>query len=263
MPARHCAFIVDLAELEKALQLPISAYIDEFLRNRPDGDRLREYAELAFADEDQIQTLRKGDRETMVMARRLIVNGDTPRPEVPPDVRSAADYLPTRTASQFKWFLHALGASGRPWVREAVCGTPREWVEEAANLLFTQRGFSSTPEEGEEFKLTRQALLRFSGPFSIKEAGREVDDPNPVTTDEFAWRPREDGVTHFRLTPSFACPTVARTLTSLDLSPQAFHDADRTADPRLQGIVQANVSRLRAYLQSGFARPALLSFIGA
>ena len=263
MPARHCVFVVDLAELEKSLRLPVSAYVEEFLKSRSSGDRLREYAELAFADEDQIQTLRKGDRETMVMARRLIVDGDTPRPALPPDERPASEYLPTRTASQFKWFIHALGASGRPWVREAVCGTPREWIEETANLLFTQRGFSSTPEEAEEFKQTRQALLRLSGPFSIKEAGREVDDPNPVTPDEFAGRPREDGVTHFRLTPSYACPTVARTLATLDVSPQAFQDADRTADPRLQGIVQANLSRLRAYLQLGFARPALLSFIGA
>lgn len=262
MPARQCAFVVDLAELEKALQQPVSGYVDEFLKKRPEGDRLREYAELAFADEDQIQTLRKGDRETMVMARRLIVS-DAPRPGVPEDARPAAEYLPTRTASQLKWFVHALGASGRLWVKEAVCGAPRDWVEEALNLLFTQRGFASTPEEAEEFRLTRQALLRFSGPFPVKEAGREVEDPNPVTTDEFPWRPREDGVMHFRLTPSFACSTVARTLATLDLSPQAFQDADRSPDPRLQGLVNTHVSRLRAYLQSGFARPALLSFIGS
>jgi hypothetical protein len=263
MPARHCVFVMDLAELEKALQLPVSAYVGEFLDGRPEGDRLREYAELAFANEDQIQTLRKGDRETMVMARRLLVSGQSPRSELPDPAMIVADFIPTRTTSQFKWFIHALASAGRPWAREAVCGAPREWVEETANLLFTQRGFSSSPEEAEEFKLTRQALLRLSGPFPIKEAGREVDDPSPVTSDEFPWIPREDGIMHFRLTPSFACPTFLRTLTALELSPQAFQDADRSTDPRLQGVVQTNVSRLRSYLQLPFQRPAVMSFIGA
>lgn len=264
MPARHCVFVLDLAELEKEFQAPLSQHVAEFLDSRSAGDRLREYAELAFANEEQIQTLRKGDRETMVMARRLMVGGQDPRSELPQHLKDlTADYVRTRTGSQFKWLIHTFSASGRPWAKEIVCGSTREWVEEALNLLFTQRGFSSTPEEGEEFKLTRQALLRLIGPFSIKEAGREVDDPNPVTADEFPWLPREDGVTHFRLTPAFAGPSVARTLAALDVSPQAFVDADRATDPRLQGIVGTNVSRLRSHLQLPFQRPTLLSFIGA
>jgi len=62
MPVRHCVFLVDLTEMEKAFQLPLSIYVDEFLERPTPGDRLREYAELAFADEQQIQTLRKADR---------------------------------------------------------------------------------------------------------------------------------------------------------------------------------------------------------
>lgn len=264
MPARHCVFVLDLAELDLAFQAPLSQHVAEFLDSRAAGDRLREYAELAFANEEQIQTLRKGDRETMVMARRLMVGGQDPRSELPQHLKDVTgDYARTRTTSQFKWLIHTFSASGRTWAKEIVCGTPREWVEESLNLLFTQRGFSSTPEEGEEFKLTRQALLRLVGPFSVKEAGREVDDPNPVTFDEFPWLPREDGITHMRLTPAFACPTVGRTLMSLDLSPQAFLDAERGTDPRLQGLVQTHLSRLRSHLQTPMQRPALLSFIGA
>ena len=264
MPARHCVFVMDLAELEKALQPPLSVYVGEFLESRPAGDRLREYGELAFANEQQIQSLRKGDRETMVMARRLVVEGQGLRSELPAHLNDVTgDYLTTRTASQFKWFIHALATSGRSWAKEAVCGSTREWVEEAVNLLFTQRGFSSTPEEAEAFKLTRQALLRLSGPFSVKEAGREIDDPTPVTSEEFPRLPREDGVMHFRLTPSFACPTVSRTLADLDVSAQAFLDADRSTDPRLQGFTRAHLERLRSFLQLPFARPAILSFIGA
>lgn len=264
MPARHCVFVLDLAEVEKAFQAPLAQYVGEFLDSRPAGDRLREYAELAFANEEQIQTLRKGDRDTMVMARRLMTDNPSFRSELPGRLQDVtADYLRSRTTSQFKWLVHLFSASGRAWAQEAVCGSSREWVEEALNLLFTQRGFSATPEEGEEFKLTRQALLRLAGPFPLKEAGREVDDPQPVTADEFPWIPREDGVVHFRLTPGFACPTVARTLSDLDLSPQAFADADRSGDPRLQASVQTHLARLRSYLQLPYQRPAVLSFIGA
>jgi hypothetical protein len=264
VPARHCIFVLDLAELEKAFQAPLSQHVAEFLDNRSAGDRLREYAELAFANEEQIQALRKGDRETMVMARRLITSGQDPRSELPQHLKdTTSDYLRTRTSSQFKWFIHMFSASGATWSKEVVCGSTREWVEESLNLLFTQRGVSSTPEEGEEFKQTRQALLRLSGPFPLKESGREVDDPNPVTEDEFPWTPRQDGITHFRLTPAFACPTVARTLSTLDTSAAAFQDAGRTPDPRLQGFVQTNITRLRSYLQIPFQRPTLLSFIGA
>jgi hypothetical protein len=263
VPARHCVLVLDLAELEKEFQAPLSKHVAEFLDGRPAGDRLREYAELAFANEEQIQTLRKGDRETMVMARRLMGGDQDPRTELPRHLQDlTADYVRTRTSSQFKWLVHAFAAS-RPWAKEVVCGIPREWVEESVNILFTQRGFSSSPEEAEEFKLTRQALLRLIGPFSVKEAGREVDDPNPLTADEFPWLPREDGVTHIRLTPAFACPTVARTLQALDLGPQAFQDADRTPDPRLQGLVQTHLNRLRSYLQLPLQRPAVLSFISA
>ncbi|HEX7901771.1 MAG TPA: hypothetical protein VF950_28690 [Planctomycetota bacterium] len=264
MPARHCVFVLDLAELEKAFQAPLSQHVAAFLDSRSAGDRLREYAELAFANEEEIQALRKGDRETMVMARRLITGGQDPRSELPRHLQDVtADYLRTRTASQFKWFIHMFSASGLPWAKEVVCGVTREWVEEAVNLLFTQRGFSSTPEEGEEFKQTRQALLRLSGPFPLKESGREVDDPQPVTADEFPSLPREDGVTHFRMTPAFACPTVARTLSTLDLTAAAFQDAGRTSDPRLQGLVQTHATRLRSYLQLPYQRPTILSFIGA
>src|SRR2546421_262067 len=108
MPVRHCVFIADLAEMEKAFQLPLSVYVDEFLERPTPGDRLREYAELAFADEQQIQTLRKADRETMVMARRLMTPGQGPRTELPAHLNDVTgDYVKTRTTSQFKWMLHA------------------------------------------------------------------------------------------------------------------------------------------------------------
>lgn len=264
MPARHCAFVLDLAELDRVCQAPLGSHVAEFLDGRPSGDRVREYAELAFANEEQIQVLRKGDRETMAMARSLIVGGQDPRSELPRHLQDVtADYLRSRTVSQFKWFVHLFSASGRLWAKEIVCGSGREWVEEVVNLLFTQRGFSSTPEEAEEYKLTRQAFLRLVGPFSVKEAGRDVDDPQPVSADEFPWLPREDGVTHMRLTPPYAGPTIARTLGGLDVSPQGFADAERAADPRLQGFVQSYVTRFRSSLQAGFQRPAILSFIGA
>lgn len=264
MPVRHCVFAADLAEMEKAFQLPLSVYVDEFLERPTPGDRLREYAELAFADEQQIQTLRKADRETMVMARRLMNPGQGQRNELPPHMNDVTgDYVKTRTTSQFKWLLHAFGAAGRAWIREVVCSSGREWVEEALNLLFVQRAFSSTPEEGEEYRLTREALLRMTGPFPINESGREVEDPNPVTEEAFPWLAREDGVINFRLVPSFSIPTVARTLATLDFSPQAFQDANRAIAERLQQSAQQNTGKLRAALQLPFARPALLAFIGA
>jgi len=235
MPVRHCVFIADLAEMEKSFQLPLSVYVDEFLERPTPGDRLREYAELAFADEQQIQTLRK-------------------RTELPNHMNDVTgDYVKTRTTSQFKWFLHAFGAAGRSWVREVVCSTGREWVEETINLLFVQRGFSSTPEEGEEYKLTRDALLKMTGPFPVNEAGREVEDPNPVGSEAFPWLAREDGVINFRLVPAFSVPTVARTLAAVDLSDQAFKDANRTSGPRVQELTKQNSGKLRAALQLPYA----------
>jgi len=264
MPVRHCVFVADLAEMEKAFQLPLSIYVDEFLERPTPGDRLREYAELAFADEQQIQTLRKADRETMVMARRLMTPGQGPRAELPSHLNDVTgDYVKTRTTSQFKWFLHAFGAAGRPWVREFVCSSGREWVEETVNLLFVQRGFSSTPEEAEEFRLTRDALLKLTGPFPINEAGREVEDPTPVGEEAFPWLARQDGVSNFRLIPSFSVPTVARTMSTIDFSPQAFQDAGRTSGDRLRMLAKENSSKFRAALQLAFARPAVLAFIGS
>jgi len=250
--------------MEKAFQLPLSVYVDEFLERPTPGDRLREYAELAFADEQQIQTLRKADRETMVMARRLMVTGQGPRHELPAHLNDVTgDYVKTRTTSQFKWFLHAFAAAGRSWIREVVCSSGREWVEETVNLLFVQRGFSSTPEEGEEYKLTREAMIKMTGPFPINESGREVEDPHPVGSEAFPWLAREDGVINFRLVPSFSIPTVARTLAAIDFSPQAFQDANRPANPRIQELARQNSGKLRAALQLPFPRPAVLAFIGA
>ncbi len=264
MPVRHCIFVADLAEMEKAFQLPLSAYVDEFLEHPSPGDRLRGYAELAFANEDQIQTLRKQDRETMVMARRLIVTGQGPNSELPGHLNDVTgDYCRTRTTSQFKWLLHSFAASGRQWIREHVCASGREWVEEAINLLFVQRAFSSTPEEAEEYKLTREALLRLSGPFPVKEAQTEVEDFHPVTSEEFPWCPREDGVANFRLVPSFQIPTVARTLATIDFTPQAFADTGRNVPERLQAQTRENSDHLRAFLQTPHQRPAILAFIGA
>ena len=263
MPARHCVFVCDLAEMEKALQLPLSVYIDEFLERPSPGDRLRGYAELAFADQEQIQTLRKADRETMVMARRLMVTGQGPGNELPAHSHDVTgDYCRTRTTSQFKWLLHAFSASGRAWAREHVCSSGREWVEEAVNLLLVQRAFSTSPEEGEEYRLTREALLRLSGPFPIKEARAEVEDTHTVTLDEFPWCPREDGVVSFRLVPGFQIPTVARTIASLDLGPQAFADAQRNTPDRLQALTRENCGRLKAFLQAAVQKPAILAFIG-
>jgi hypothetical protein len=264
MPVRHCVFVADLAEMEKSFQLPLSIYVDEFLERPTPGDRLREYAELAFADEQQIQTLRKADRETMVMARRLMVPGQGPRNELPAHMNDVTgDYVKTRTTSQFKWLLHAFAAAGRSWMKEFVCSSGREWVEETLNLLFVQRAFSSTPEEGEEYRLTREALLKMTGPFPINESGREVEDPNPVTDEGFPWVPREDGVINFRLVPSFSVPTVARTLATIDFSAQAFTDANRASLPRIQELAQQNTGKFRAALQLAYARPAVLAFIGA
>jgi len=264
MPVRHCVFIADLAEMEKSFQLPLSVYVDEFLERPTPGDRLREYAELAFADEQQIQTLRKADRETMVMARRLMVTGQGPRNELPAHMNDVtADYVKTRTTSQFKWLLHAFAAAGRAWMREPVCSSGREWVEEALNLLFVQRAFSSTPEEGEEYKLTREALLKLTGPFPLNESGREVEDATPVSDEGFPWLPREDGVINFRLVPSFSVPTVARTLATLDFSAQAYLDAGRSTPPRVQQIAKENTGKFRASLQLPFARPAVLAFMGS
>jgi hypothetical protein len=263
LPARHCVFVADLAEAEKAFQLPLSVYVEEFLERPTPGDRLHQYADLAFADEEQIQVLRKGDRETMVMARRLMVTGQGPRSQLPAHLQDVTgDYLRTRTTSQFKWMLHAFAAAGRPWMRELLCGGGREWVEEALNLLFVQRAFSSSPEEAEEYKLTREAFLKLTGPFPVKESGREVEDPHPVTADGFPWCPREDGVVNFRLVPSFSVPTVARTLGTLDLSAQAFQDAGRPAPDRLQQLTRELSGRLRSWLQLPFQKPAVLAFIG-
>jgi len=264
MPVRHCVFVVDLAEMEKAFQLPLSVYVDEFLERPTPGDRLREYSELAFADEQQIQTLRKADRETMVMARRLMTPNEGPRKDLPNHLNDiTGDYVKTRTTSQFKWLLHAFSASGRAWVREFICSSGREWTGEALNLLFVQRGFSSTPEEGEEFRLTREALIKLSGPFPVNESGREVEDPHPVTEEAFPWLAREDAVTHFRLIPSFSVPTIARTLAALDLSPQAYQDAGRASNDRLQSLARENVAKLRIGLNLAFVRPAALVFVGA
>jgi hypothetical protein len=255
--------VADLEEMERSFQRPVEGYVDELLEQRSPGDRLREYAELAFSDEEQIQTLRRLDRGTLVMARNLMAAGPGPRSELPKHLKDlAGDYVRTRTTSQFKWFLHALSASGRTWIAEFACGAGREWVEEALNLLFVQRAFSSTPEEAEEYRLTREAFLRLTGPFPLKEAAAEVEDTHTVSPDEFPWCPREDGVVNFRLVPSFQVPTVARTLASLDLSPRAYEDAGRATPERLQEHVRDQCSRFRAALQQPLARPAVLAFIG-
>src|SRR5439155_1315718 len=95
MPVRHCVFVCDLAEMEKAFQLPLSTYVGEFLERPTPGDRLRGYAELAFANEEQIQTLRKQDRGTMVMARRLMITGQGPASELPSHLQDVtADFGP-------------------------------------------------------------------------------------------------------------------------------------------------------------------------
>jgi hypothetical protein len=238
MPARHCVIVADLAGLESAFEMPVSAYSEEFLQQRPAGDRIREYAELAFANEAQIQQLRKGDRETMVMARRLRSTGQDSLSELPSHLGTPlGQYARTRTSSQFKWLLHAFSASGRPWIQEAACGAGREWVEEVLNLLFVQRGFAGSPEEAE--------------------------DPVPVGEEAFRFLPREDGTVHFRLTPPFAVPTVARTLEAIDLSPEAFAEAGRETAPRLQDLAREFTTRLRTFLRLPFPRPAVLSFIGA
>ena len=264
MPVRHCVFVADLAEMEKVFQLPLSVYVDEFLERPTPGDRLREYAELAFADEQQIQTLRKADRETMVMARRIMATGDGPRKELPAHMNDVTgEYVKTRTTSQFKWLLHAFAASGRPWMNEGVCSTGREWVEECLNLLFVQRGFSSTPEESEEYRLTREGLLKLTGPFPVNESGREVEDAIPVTSEAFPWLAREDGVCNFRLVPSFSVPTIARCLAAIDFSPQAFKDANRPENPRSQELARQNSGKFRASLQAAYVRPAVLAFIGS
>jgi len=70
-------------------------------------------------------------------------------------------------------------------------------------------------------------------------------------------------VSNFRLVPPFSVPTVARTLATLDLSEQAFQDAGRPAPERIQQLTRDNCSRLRAWLQLPFERPAVLAFIGA
>jgi hypothetical protein len=249
--------------MEKAFQLPLSTYVHEFLESPSVGDRIHGYAELAFANEHQIQTLRKADRETMVMARRLMVTGQGPRSELPNHLKDATgDYCRTRTTSQFKWLLHAFAASSRDWIQELVCASGREWVEEAINLLFVQRAFSTSPEEGEEYKLTREALLRLTGPFPIKEAQADVEDSHTVTPDEFPWCPREDGVINFRLVPSFQIPTVARTIAALDFSDQAFLDLGRNTPDRLRSLTRENAGRLKTFIQLPFQRPAILSFMG-
>jgi hypothetical protein len=264
MPVRHCVFVADLAEMEKAFQLPLDIYVDEFLERPSPGDKMRDYAELAFSNEEQIQTLRRQDRDTMVMARRLMATGAGPRSELPIHMKDAtADYARTRTASQFKWLLHAFAGSGRSWIKEFLCSSGREWVEESVNLLFTQRAFSSTPEEAEEYKLTREALLRLTGPFPVKEAAADVEDGHVVTADEFPWCPREDGIANFRLVPSFQIPTVARTLGTLEFGPEAFGDTGRQVAERLQQLTREHCARLRAFLTQPYARPALLAFIGS
>jgi hypothetical protein len=264
MPARHCVFVSDLSGMDSAFSDPVRTYAEEFLRQRPEGDKIRGFAELAFANESEIRQLRKGDRETMVMARRLKVTGQDSLSELPAHLdEPMGDYLRTRTSSQFKWLLHAFSGSGRPWIQEAACGAGREWVEEALNLLFVQRGFSGSPEEAEEFKLTREALLRLVGPFGVSESGRLVEDAAPVGEEAFRWLPREDGTVHFRLTPPFAVPTVLRTLDGLDLSAEAFAEAGRQSLPRVQDLARDLSGRLRTFLRLPFGRPAILSFIGA
>ena len=264
MSIRHCVFVCDLAEMEKDFRLPVSIYVDEFLEHASPGDRLRGYAELAFANQDQIQTLRKADRETMVMARRLQQAGPGPHSELPSHLTDATgDYCRTRTTSQFKWLLHAFAVSGRGWCREHVCSSGREWVEEAINLLFVQRAFSTTPEEAEEYRLTREALLRLSGPFPVKEARAEVEDAHTVAPEEFPWCPLEDGVVNFRLVPAFQIPTVARTIATIDFSPRAFSEAGRNALDRVQALTRENCGRLKSFLQAPSSKPGILAFIGA
>jgi hypothetical protein len=263
MPPRHCILAADLAELESLFARPVSESVEALLRQRPAGDKVREYAELAFANEEQIQTLRKGDRETMVMARRMKATGQDSLSELPAhEADPLGDYLRTRTASQFKWLLHSLFAVGRPWIQDLACNVGREWVEEVLNLLFTQRGFASSPEEAEEYRLTREALLRLVGPFGVSESGRVVEDAVPVTEEAFRWLPREDGIAHFRLTPAFAVPTICRTLAALDLSPEAFLEAGRQEVPRLQQLVRDLCSKLRSVEKLAYPRPILISFIG-
>jgi hypothetical protein len=263
MPARQCVFVADLAEVESAFAKPLSAYVDEFMGQRAPGDRLREFAELAFANEQQIQQLRRADRDTMVMARRLRVAGQDAHSELPSHLEDACvDYVRTRTTSQFKWFVHAFAASGRPWIQELGCGIGKEWVEEALNLLFVQRGFSSTPEEAEEYRVARETLIRLVGPFGVSESGRVVEDARTVAEDAFRWLPREDGVVHFRFAPPEALPVLGGVLAALDLSPQAFQEAGRPDVARLQEFARETCGRLKSFLQLPYARPALIAFIG-
>ena len=263
MPVRHCVFLVDLAEMEKAFQLPLSIYVDEFLERPTPGDRLREYAELAFADEQQIQTLRKADRETMVMARRIMATGDGPRKELPAHMNDVTgEYVKTRTTSQFKWFLHAFSASGRAWIKESVCSTGREWVEECLNLLFVQRGFSSTPEEAEEYRLTREGL-QADGPFPDQRVRPRSRGCHPRQRRglPLAGPRRRRGQLPPRpgVQRSHHCPLPG----GHRLLPPSFKDANRPDNPRSQELARQNSGKFRASLQSPFARPAVLAFIGS
>ncbi len=270
MPIRHCVFVCDLAEMEENFKLPLSVYVDEFLERASPGDRLREYAELAFATEQKIQTLRKADRNTLVMARRLVAGlGDAnPRGDLALHLGSVTgEYVHTRTTSQLKWLLHAFAASGRMWIRELVCSAGREWVEEILNLLFIQRGFvpaDDSPEERlERFQVTRAGALKLSGPFPVKEGENEASDSESVSAEEFPWVPREDGITSFRMIPGNDVYLVTRTLSALDLSPEAFRATGRTTPERLQEITRENANRLRQLLALPYAGPVVLAFIGA
>lgn len=250
--------------MEKAFQLPLSTYVDEFLEQPSPGDRLRGYAELAFANEGQIQTLRKQDRQTMVMSRRLMAMGQGPGSELSQHLNDVTgDYVRTRTATQFKWLIHSFALSGRAWIREFGCSQGREWVEEVINLLFVQRAFSSTPEEAEEYRMTRETLLRLTGPFPVRESGNEASDPNPVTSESFPWCPREDGTMNFRIVPSLYIPTVARVLPTLDFSAGAFEETGRSVPPRLQDLTRQTCERLKTSLQTKYPRPIVMAFIGA
>lgn len=263
MTTRHCVFVLDQAELKQAFLQPLHVFVEEFLERQTPGARLQGYAELAFANQEQLKTLGKADRETMVLTRRQMAAGQGPRSELPSHLKDiTGDYARTRTTSQFKWLMHAFAASGRMWIREFACNAAIDWVTEAINLLFVQRSFSSSPEEAEEYKMTRKTLLTLTGPHRVAESGNEVSDEEEVTSDVFPWVPRPDGRVHFRFLPSLFISSAARTLADLDVSEGAFADIDRNPPPPLQDLTRKNCERLAGALKTHYSHPVLLAFIG-
>lgn len=270
MPIRHCIFAGDLAEMEKNFQLPLKVYVEEFLERPAPGHRLRDYAELAFAPGKQISDLRRADRQTMIIARKLKegLTEDSARADLARHLDDVtADFLQTRTSSQLKWFLHALDVSGRPWARELACGSPHEWLEELLRLLFAQRGFVPVEEGAEanlqDFRAAREAVLRLASPFPLHEAANEVRETPCAAPPRFPWPPREEEDSHFRFIPGVDFAPLAGIVSELDLGPEAFDSPDRPVDPRMQEVVRANSGRFREFLALPYTQPAVLAFTSA